>query len=75
MKLTKDKLKYLSIYTVCFAILFFVCYSWYFLKYGKTFFRTYDGIDQHYLSFMNLGIWLREIFQNIFINHNFTIPL
>ncbi len=75
MKLTKDKLKYLSIYTVCFAILFFVCYSWYFLKYGKTFFRTYDGIDQHYLSFMNLGIWLREIFQNIFINHNFTIQL
>ena len=75
MKSRKDKLKYLSIYTICFAILFFVCFGFYFLQYGKTFFRTYDGIDQHYLIFLNFGIWLREIFENIFINHSFIIPL
>lgn len=44
------------------------------MMYHKSFFRSYDGLDQHYLIFMNCGKWLREIFKNIFINHSF-IPL
>ena len=75
MENKKIKSKYILIYTVCFSILFFICFGVYFLMYHKTFFRSYDGLDQHYLIFMNCGKWLREIFRNIFINHSFEIPL
>lgn len=75
MENKKIKSKYLLIYTLCFSILFFICFGVYFIMYHKTFFRSYDGLDQHYLIFMNCGKWLREIFRNIFINHSFEIPL
>lgn len=74
MENKKIKCKYLLIYTLCFSILFFICFGVYFMMYHKSFFRSYDGLDQHYLIFMNCGKWLREIFKNIFINHSF-IPL
>lgn len=75
MENRKQKLKYFLTYTVCFCVLFFICIAIYFIKYNKTFFRSFDGLDQHYLIFMNCGKWLREIFRNIFIKHEFIVPL
>lgn len=34
-----------------------------------------DGYSQHYTSLMYLGQWGREILKNIFVEHNFTVPL
>ena len=75
MESKKTKYKYLLIYTVCFIVLYFICFGVYFIIYQKSFFRSYDGLDQHYLIFMNCGKWIRKIFKNIFINHSFNIPL
>ena len=70
-----NKKKYIFIYSVIFTILFILCIGQWFCKYEKAYFRFYDGLDQHYLSFLYVGRWIREITGNIFINHNFSIPM
>lgn len=70
----KSKLKYFLIYTICFAFLFGICFFVYFFKQRKNFFRWTDGLDQHYLIFLYIGKWLREVFKGIFITHT-GIPL
>lgn len=70
----KSKTKYFITYTIIFAFLFFCCFGIYFLKYKKSFFRGFDGLNQHYLIFTYIGKWLRSCFEGIFINHT-GIPL
>ena len=70
----KSKLKYFLIYTICFGFLFIICFLVYFFKHKKNFFGYIDGINQHYLIFLYIGKWLREIFKGIFITHT-GIPL
>lgn len=70
-----NKKKYFLIYTLSFILLFFLCFAYWFMKYNKSFFRSYDGIDQHYLIFIYIGRWLREIIHNIFVKHEFVIPM
>ena len=67
--------KYYFYYTVVFIILFGVCYGRWFIAYDKAFFRTYDGLDQHYLIYLYIGRWIREVFHNIFVEHRFLIPM
>lgn len=59
-----DKKKFYSKYPVCFTgmflFMFFSCFLIHFLKHGKTFFRSYDGLDQHYLIFVYIGKLLRD---------------
>ena len=61
-------------YTLIFCILFVSCFFW-FKVYNKSFFRSFDGLDQHYLIFLYIGKWFRKVFKSIFIYHNFTIPM
>ena len=68
-------LKYIIAYTLVFAFLFICCFAIHFIKAKKSFFRSFDGLDQHYLIFLECGKWIREIFRNIFIRHTFSIPL
>lgn len=70
-----NKKKYVFVYTAIFIILFILCFGQWFYKYEKAYFRFYDGLDQHYLSFLYVGRWIREIAGNIFIKHNFSIPM
>ena len=71
----KDKIiKFISLYTVVFTLLFAGCFCWFFL-YNKTIFWSVDGLSQHYTIFVYIGKWLRTIFRNIFINHSFVIPM
>lgn len=67
--------KYIITYTLVFAFLFICCFAIHFIKTKKSFFRSFDGLDQHYLIFLEYGKWIREIFRNIFIQHTFNIPL
>lgn len=67
--------KYFVWYTIVFLILFFLCFGVYLFLYKKTFFRSVDGFDQHYISFMYLGKWGRSIIKDLFVNHHFSIPL
>lgn len=67
--------KYFVQYTLVFFILFFLCFGVYLIFYKKTFFRSFDGFDQHYISFMYLGKWGRSIIKDLIVNHHFSIPL
>lgn len=70
-----NKKKYYFYYTIIFILLFMICYGRWFLVYKKAFFRTYDGLDQHYLSYIYVGKWIREVCHTIFVNHQFSIPM
>lgn len=61
-------------YTISFLILFTACFFWFGI-YNKSFFRTFDGLDQHYLIFLYIGKWFRDVLKNIFIYHEFAIPM
>lgn len=61
-------------YSIIFCILFAACFFW-FVIYHKSFFRSYDGLDQHYLIFLYIGKWFREVLLNIFVYHTFSIPM
>lgn len=67
--------KYFVQYTIIFFVLFFLCFGIYLICYKKTFFRSFDGFDQHYISFMYLGKWGRSIIKELLFNHHFSIPL
>lgn len=67
--------EYLVIFTLLFIGMFYFCYAEWFYKAGKTFFRSFDGLDQHYLIFLYIGNLIREFFYNLFHNHEIVIPL
>ena len=66
--------KYTLIYTIVFIVLFFICFEQWFLRYDKAFFRSFDGLDQHYLIFIYIGQLGRQFIKNILINHEFVLP-
>ena len=66
--------KYTLIYTIVFIVLFFICFEQWFLRYDKAFFRSFDGLDQHYLIFIYIGQLGREFVKNILIDHEFALP-
>lgn len=71
----QSRRKYYRLYSFVFVIIFILCFGMYLFVYKKAFFRSYDGFDQHYISFMYLGHWGRSIVKNLFQNHQFSIPL
>lgn len=71
----KANKKYFIQYTIVFLLLFFLCFGIYLICYKKAFFRSFDGFDQHYISFMYLGKWGRSIIKDLFVNHHFSVPL
>lgn len=73
--LLSTKKRYFLVYTVLFLILFWFCFGRWFALYNKTYFRSYDGLDQHYLIFIYVGRWIRTVIKNIFVLHTFTIPM
>ncbi len=66
------------IYTIAFLFLLPFVYS-VLLWEGKSFVFSGggdgDGLSQHYTALVYLGRWLREIFDNVLIKHQFSIPM
>ena len=76
MKKTKGYyLQYLSAFSFTFLILFYFCFAIWFSKYGKSYFRSFDGLDQHYLIFLYIGNLLRDFLDNLLVQHKFVLPL
>ncbi|MBQ8001116.1 MAG: YfhO family protein [Ruminococcus sp.] len=65
---------YFLIYTLCFSLIILLIF-WKYIISGKTLIWNLDGMTQHYLVYIYIGEWLREIFNNIFIEHSFVIPM
>lgn len=70
-----NTVKYILLYTLVFSLLFFGCFGVYFMQQGLALFENIDGLEQHYTSFLYMGRWINEICRNIFIEHNFIIPM
>lgn len=75
LKIIKKHKKFLFIYTLIFLILFLLNIQFWFIKYNKSFIWKYDGLEQQFTGFIYVGKWIRTVFSNIFIHHQFTIPL
>ena len=75
LKSKKNEIKYFIVFSFLFILMFYLCFGIWFQKYEKTFLRSYDGLDQHYLIFVYIGRWIRTIFKNFFIEHKFSVPM
>jgi len=62
------------LYSLVFVGIFVLCFIG-FPANGKSLFRSYDGLDQHYIAFVYIGKWLRQIIKHIFVDHSFSVPL
>lgn len=70
------KYKRFLYYTFCFLILMTFLIGIFYFN-GKSFIEgeAADALTQHYNYFLYIGQWYRQILHNIFIEHNFLIPL
>ena len=69
--------KQILIYSIVFVVSF-ICVYLSFLVNDKGFIwsgETKDGLVQHYNALMYYGKYLRELLNNIFIQHKFVIPM
>lgn len=64
---------YWLLYTLTFLFVFAITYI-YFLLSRKSMVWSSDAKNQHLTSLMYLGVWIRDLLKNIFINHSFSIP-
>ena len=72
-------LKYLTVYTVLFAILFFGCFGIYCSTHVLSFLSRVDGFqdgfEQHYTAFVYIGRWVREIISTLWTEHHLIFPM
>lgn len=62
-------------YVMLYMLLFMLCYGIFLLSYHKAFFRNFDGFDQHYISFLYLGLWGRTIYLNLIHGVHPIVPM
>ena len=62
------------LYTALFACMFLIVYHSFFAN-GKSLMWTGDGLRQHFISLNYYAQWGREALSNIFLEHNFELPL
>lgn len=75
VKYNKKLVSYLLVYTAVFLILYYFCFGQWFNVYDKTLFRSYDGLDQHFLIFLYIGKLGRQFFEDLIVNHKIVFPL
>ena len=71
--LEKKKYSFLCSYSLLFCLSSFIIFSWYFLA-GKSFVYDGDGTNQYLPIYIFWSRYLRTVFKNIFILHDFIIP-
>ena len=62
-------------YTCWFAVFAFLCVVIFSIINKTCMYNIGDGIYQQYPNFMYVGKWIRELFSNFFIEHNFELPM
>ena len=56
-----SKKMYFLVYTVLFILLSFFCFGIYLLLYDKSCLRFMDTYNQHYICFVKMGQWFRDL--------------
>lgn len=69
-----NKRRYLIYYTISFLVIALIATSWIWLHHFS-FFKNSDDISQHYNVLLYLHDWYREVFYNIFVKHEFSMPM
>lgn len=66
--------KYFAVYSICFLVIGTVIFSalW---RDGKSFIFKTDGLQQHFNALLYYRTWMRSIVHNLWVEHNFEIPL
>ena len=67
--------KFLFSYTFLFLLLIGVCFLYWCNKYHKSIMCTYDGMNQHYLIFVYVGRWIRQIVSSLVREHQIVLPM
>ena len=62
-------------YSLLWLLFFGTCVLYFYMSSGKNFFPDDDGLHQQYPYFVYTGIWIRRLFNNIFVKHIFEIPM
>ena len=66
---------YYKIYLAVFSVAFFFAFIIWHILDGKSFIVEYDSFDQHYMGFVYVGKWLRNIARSLIFDHRINIPL
>ena len=67
--------KTIRYYSLTWSVFFVICVLLFYLLRGKSFFLDDDGLHQQYSYFAYTGIWIRRIFDNLFVKHIFELPM
>ncbi len=62
-------------YTLFYLLFFLFCILIFYIPLRKSFFSISDGRHQQYVYFLYSGVWIRELFSNIFVRHVFELPM
>ena len=62
-------------FSVLFWAVFGLFYLVYFISVGKTNVHYGDGLNQHLTTLVYIGEYLREFFHNLFVGHQFVLPM
>ena len=62
------------IYSLVFALMCLLAFSYFYLNHRTFINHTNDGLIQHYKALVYYSEYLRTILRNIFIEHRFVIP-
>ncbi len=72
----KKRKLYFLFFSISFLLLSFACFGYFYVT-GKSFFwigGAKDGLTQNYNCLIYFSNYLKEIVENVFINHTFVIP-
>lgn len=73
-KITRFFKSYYFVYTVVFLSFFFVAFAVFLINKKSLVWRT-DGMLQHYPYMVYLRTWVKELLNNIFVEHRLDIPM
>ena len=62
-------------YSLLFLVCSSVCILSFFAFFHKSFITFDDGLHQQYIYYLYCGKWIRELFDNIIVEHIFELPM
>ncbi len=73
--IARAKKNYWILYTVLFCIAFFFSILLWHILAGKSFIASYDSLDQHYIGYLYVGRWIRDLFKGLLVDHKLNFKM
>ena len=62
-------------YSLWFIVFSVACLIPFLFVFKRSFITVDDGLSQQYVYFVYVGIWIRRLFDNLFVKHLFELPM